>query len=872
MRNTIIITILLFIAVIGASIFYFSDLNQEKKENLKPLTFLSEDSFLITAFQNDITTDNIFKDFEIFEAILGKQETQRLQFLKTELLRNSSLIPFVEGMEVYISFQPEKDKIASLITVPVSKKMKKEDFASLLNTLPKSFKTSSQDTLGSSIYSMTYGSKDSTIHITYYKDIFFASQSKDILLQVLNTNHPKLGKKQINYFIENNSRNSPLSVYFIHDQVSPIAQQLMRGKYGKIIALFDQLGGQSAWNLNFKNDALILSGESETARNKENYIELFSQQTKTSQELYNYFPETTASYISFSMSNKELFQEDLKQLFRRRKEWEKIQNLQQSLKQEKSLDVAKEMTAFFANEFAVVEQSNQAELLFLKVTDTNLAKRSLAKIASNSTDSIMRFDQSNILYSWLGDPLKSFPRPYFTQIENTLVMANSLQVLQEYLNNWRRRNLLVGTLGFKNFEKIQGNEANISYFIRTRTSSSIISQLLKAPFAAAYNNKSEYGYQDFFSWSLQIAGNNGKFLSNVYGIFKSKNALGATPDWTYSFDNRPITQPWVFEHSDTSQFILIQEQDHSIHGIHPSGKKLWSTVFAGRVVGEAQQLPDRSIVLVTDKKRLYRFTSDGKPLPGFSVGMSEQPTGSPSLVTLDKQQLIFVPAGRQLLVYDINGKPVDSWNNKQIDGPILFDVKVYNDQLYVGTENGHFYQFNNQGKLLKEEIIYDAHFNNPIAIRQNSKGQTSLYAVDTASNIYAVDFLNKASKSKISKWNSKAFIAFDPYNDNNNNLFVLNAREFAAYNLLDTTRQFNFNFTQDLQDRPQFFKQGNSNSLIAMAAKGNNLIYIFDEKGAVLPGFPIEALPNFYYGKIDYNSGNFLLCIRRDKKLYAFKN
>lgn len=106
-----------------------------------------------------------------------------------------------------------------------------------------------------------------------------------------------------------------------------------------------------------------------------------------------------------------------------------------------------------------------------------------------------------------------------------------------------------------------------------RTSSSLIQRLLKPAYQKTLTNKDNYGYQDFFSWSFQISGNNGRFLSSIYGIFKSKAALGATPEWTYEFENRPITQPWVFQHSDTSQFIVVQEQDHTIHGIHPAGKK-----------------------------------------------------------------------------------------------------------------------------------------------------------------------------------------------------------------------------------------------------------------------------------------------------------
>jgi len=65
---------------------------------------------------------------------------------------------------------------------------------------------------------------------------------------------------------------------------------------------------------------------------------------------------------------------------------------------------------------------------------------------------------------------------------------------------------------------------------------------------------------------------------------------------------------------------------------------------------------------------------------------------------------------------------------------------------------------------------------------------------------------------------------------------------------------------------------GLEESWIGVAVRANNLIYLFDEKGGVYDGFPIEAMPQFYYGKIDYNSSNYLLCVRRDKKLYAFKN
>src|SRR5690606_24682018 len=99
MRNTIIFTVILFIAVILASIFYFGDLNKEKQELVRPISFLPEDTYLITSFINDETTENIFKDYEIFTAVLGENEQSNLSKLQQKILRNKILSPYLNGSE-----------------------------------------------------------------------------------------------------------------------------------------------------------------------------------------------------------------------------------------------------------------------------------------------------------------------------------------------------------------------------------------------------------------------------------------------------------------------------------------------------------------------------------------------------------------------------------------------------------------------------------------------------------------------------------------------------------------------------------------------------------------------------------------------------
>lgn len=874
MRNTIIVTILLFIAVIIASIFYFSDLDGEHKDAIKPLKFLPHDTYLIAGFQNNETTANIFRDFEIFEALIGKKQLGNMKALHGRLQQQDALQPYIKDVELYVSLHPEGDSLAFLFTIPLQSKLSKGSLESALPLFANEQKITHKDTLDSRIYSFATGDKEAILNLVYHKDILFASYSDSLVFKIVNQKSAKLDAQQIDYFVDNNSRNSPLSIYFAHQQITGIAKHFLRDQSGEFVRLFSEIGGESAWNLNYKNDALILSGESKMDPKQLSYLGLFAQQEKTIQKLYNYFPENTALYLEYSLSNKALFQSQLTELLGKRKEWEKLENQFAEMEKTKKISLKNDINPLFGNNFALVELSNQTNIAFLSLSDSLKFKEKRSSIATAISDGIYRFNSANLLYALYGDAFKSFRRPYFTQIGTQLIMANSQSELRDYLKSWQNAQLLVSTLGFKNFEKTHGNEANITYFLRTKASSGLLNSVLKRDYAKKYKDKDEYGYQDFFSWSVQISGNKGDFFSNIYGIYKSSTALGVTPEWTYEFNNRPITQPWVFEHSDTSQFILIQEQDHTIHGIHPSGKKLWSAVFAGRVVGDIQQLDDRSLYLVTDRSQFYRFNTEGSTADGFSTSLPNRPTGRAVYAKIDQEELFFIPAGDRLLAYDLNGNTVGKWKDMDFDGQVLADIHVFQNTVYLGTDQGSFYAFNKNGDRLNKVTVPARKLSNSLAfLAMEPAGSMHIMAIDTAGIRYDVDMEKSAFTKKSSAWKAPFYAAFsDVSGSETPELVLLGNKQLAALSLTDSSSLFKHTFTQSITDKPQFFKSSANRYLIGVASKENRLIYLFGDNGTLLEGFPIEAQPNFYYGKIDYNSSNFLLCVRKDRKLYAFKN
>lgn len=858
MRNTIIFAAILFIATIVATIFYFKNLNGEHSQSTKSLRFLPDNTLIIAAIGNDKESENIFNNFEIFDAVLGFENTKIWQTFKTKLLNNEAVKQFTNGSDIFISFHPEKKEIVTLFTIPTTQSVPNADLTVVLNAISSNYKTKTIDTLGNKIYQIQYGEKDSILNAIYFNDIFFASPSLNLLTKIMDKHAKHLSDEQIDFFLKDNPRSTPLSIYFPHQQYDSLINITQKSTNGPFIDLFKKLQGQSAWNINFKEDALILTGESKLDEYPDNYASLFKNQQKQKQQLYKYFPSNTAVYAEFSISDPISFQKDLQKLFKRRTE---------KVAEEIETDNTNELlNQVLGNNYAFLETNDQNYIGLIQLKDINKIKELKTKILESEIDSIGRFAKSGTLYKQYGDAFKELSRPYYTIIDSVMIVANSSSTLKKYRKDYFSNDLLTGTLGFIKLEKLQGNEANITLFAHSKNVNSKILNALNQQFREKYKDDEKYGYQDFFSWSIQLSGNNGKIASQIYAIYKSTNILGTTPEWTLQLDERAITRPYVFEQSDTSQFILIQELDHTIHAISPTGTKIWSKVIAGRVVGEIQQTEDRSIILVTDKSNLYKFDTKGEIAKGYPIKLPTKPITTPTLVN---QKSILVPNENYISAYTLNGDSVVGWYRYKVDGTITTAILSKDKTYIVGTSNGFVYWFDENGKKIDHIKINTAVKD----IATIDKYKIAVLDNEGGLNLFTDD--SKSKRIKLTDDSNNYFSLFaNITNQNNNNLTVITGNELKVYTIQDTLKQdFAYNFTKPINDEIEYFKSvvNNNQFKLGVASKATNLIYLFDESGQLVEGFPTEGRPLFYYGKVNYNSDVYLLCLRRDHKLYAFR-
>ncbi|HCN82526.1 MAG TPA: hypothetical protein DIT07_02745, partial [Sphingobacteriaceae bacterium] len=192
--------------------------------------------------------------------------------------------------------------------------------------------------------------------------------------------------------------------------------------------------------------------------------------------------------------------------------------------------------------------------------------------------------------------------------------------------------------------------------------------------------------------------------------------------------------------------------------------------------------------------------------------------------------------------------------------------------IIAGTEDGQFYFFDHGGNIIGKAIDgTKSHFKNPLAIDKSNSQDSKILTTDTAGTIKNIFFNGKMAEKSTGIWSEKHF--FDAKNitgDINPEWIYLDKSQLYVYNS-DNTLAYNYNFGAEIVNRPQYFLSNQSTYQIGIASSKDNLLYLFNEDGSFVKGFPIEGVPNFYVGNFMNNGFRYLICGDKSNYLYVYK-
>jgi len=510
MKKFLILTCALLVITIFLAVKYFSNLSVDSRKSDEILAQIPADAAIVLEYSNDKSFYEIFRDYPLFEYLLGKDEQGKLEKIRAGFQGNARVAELLDQQKIFISLHAEKDSVSLLWLAGLKEAVPQNK---MLRFLARSGQVEKN---GNFLRIVLNGVKE-PFYLMVNGTQTAGSFSRALLEKVADQNSARISKEFISEINAGTagSRNSILNLFINYQSTAPFLGQFFQDKLSGNYSLLNNLSGFSTLNMNFKSDAMMFNGITKVDTLKQAYLNLFLHQQATSGTTMRLLPQSVANALQFNLSDYARFETDLRQLFKNRKELEPLTAEINRMGTETGINPERDIRNTWAQEFNTFQTANHERFGIIKVKDGRRLGFLLEPLSSEVSPEIRKLSYSNLFYFYFGDPFRSFRRPYYFISDNLVIFSNSLRGLQSYINDYKRENFLYQTPRYRTFEQLVSNQANLSLFIHNGNSRSLTRSNLKKRFSSNFTD-TKGTMRNFYGLSYQWSSDDGHFFTNLY--------------------------------------------------------------------------------------------------------------------------------------------------------------------------------------------------------------------------------------------------------------------------------------------------------------------------------------------------------------------
>lgn len=498
---------ILLTGVIAMAYLYFSNLNTETNANDLSLNTVASNSGIIFSFENDKSFYEILSGQDLFQHILGETKSKQLGTLKDNLLGQQEIVNALNGQKIYIGLiAGGENTVDFLIGTQLNANINSQKLFNSLNA------SQTKVNKVGDIYQLTF--TDSTQCFVGIKNTMIVLSN--VLLPIQNALKTQKTEKQdfVNY-IKNNSRfnkNTLASLYLDFNQMPLFLKSILNSNLNGELNIFNKQNSFAALSYNFSKEKLLFNGNTQV-NDEHNYYKLFDHLPEQKITINTILPQKTANYTIYAISDYANWHKNLLELMTKNKEIEKVNQTITSINQKYRIDLDQILPKYFKNELVTFQLSSGEKFGAIALSNGEKIAQLLMDLSGNYAPEIKVFKEPGIAYAYFGEPFKKFERPFYTVINNYLVMANNASSIQVFLNSYENNSLLINDEDYQDFSNQLSSSATISFYVNHKNSNDIFGRNLKQPYFKQYQAKA--GFKTFDAFSYQLSGDKGKFLSNL---------------------------------------------------------------------------------------------------------------------------------------------------------------------------------------------------------------------------------------------------------------------------------------------------------------------------------------------------------------------
>lgn len=741
--------------------------------------------------------------------------------LNQTLLEYSELFKnFKPVDETYLSFVAlgDNDYDLALITESNPKLVSKDSV--FINSI------STYDYEGVSINTITI--HDTPLHYLNYNSIFIASTSKLILENAILQNNT--GRDPIDASLEKMIKTSNAqraNLYLKGSRFKKLFRTIIpKFKFSSNTTPFEWLAVDIDLNT---VESLQLNGVATTSNDGKQALDLLKNMDPAKSKIANITPSTSRGFISFNYSD-----------------WETYHTNLAIYKNAAPKEFKIPFTEYFqsTSETGIIYKENEKLIVSLS-SDVETSTISLASVSTEKENfrdiPIYAISDSTFLQKAFGELLDPPAVQFYSAIDSYFVFAKNPTLLKDLIANYQNEAVLANTVFFIAFASKMSDESTLSFYGNTKHLADYISEKVDKKEAATLKDIDFKNYPESFLQLIQ-ADDFTYLNAAVHKINQKKEGSQVVQVASVKLDNDLLSPPQMLKNYRTKgQDILVQDISNILYRINSSGKIEWKKELDGPILGKIKQVDlyknGRLQYAFTTPSHFYIIASDGDLVKPFDIDYTDKITQPLAAFDYDgsRDYRFLIVQNDNVTMLDREAKKVDGFLYKKAPAEILQEaqhIRLGNkDYILFQLKSGKLEILNRRGETripLKEKFTFS---NNPVFEDSNN-----FLVLETDGTPVSISQSGKITRQKPKLG---AGFQFNKLNKSEaslvENKLIINKRnqeiELGIYTGLHV-------------------KYASNKSYICVTDLQEKRVFIYDDKGNLLPSFPVYGASKIDFGAL----------------------
>ncbi|MET4082891.1 hypothetical protein ABIB40_002855 [Pedobacter sp. UYP30] len=504
MKKIGIIIIVLALSVFYLAYVYFSRLDTENNAKDFALQTASTNAAMVFAFQNDKSFYDIMSGQTLFQQVLGADKMNHLNALTNKIRADGTLRKLLQDETMYVSLLPDSNKtINFLYTLQVTDKKNLKALANYLKIKPNPD--------GAAQHTVLKLNDSASVFVNIKDNVITASTSAQLVAQA---NKNRKANEFTAYIKHANTMNKNVlaQLYLNFNNAPSLLKNMIAGRLNGELSVLNNQRIYAILNYNYSKEHILFNGNTDVME-AENYLNLFSNVSPQTIAIANILPENTANYTVYATDSYAKWLPKLQKLQQKTKQKDQVDKMIADVNKKYHTDLPKIFNTFIGNQFITFQLSTSEKLAAFSLSNGDKLDQLLLEASSDYNPDIRVFKTAGIISGFFGAPFNNFSRPYFTVVDNYLVVANNASTVQSFLNSYKQNRLLSKTPKYLAALNQLTNTCNISYYINPENSKNIFRHNVLLPF---YRHlRADSGLRSFDTFYYQMSADKDRFITNL---------------------------------------------------------------------------------------------------------------------------------------------------------------------------------------------------------------------------------------------------------------------------------------------------------------------------------------------------------------------